>query len=79
MKNKDNKMKKAYCENCDKRQEYIPIYQNIIENIRGVKIEYEGVKTYCRICGEEVYVGKYDDVNTEIVHKLYMKKLNNSK
>lgn len=70
---------KVYCENCDKRQEYIAVYQNITEEIKGVKIEYEGVKTYCRICGNEVYVGKYDDVNTRIAYKLYTKALNDDK
>ena len=65
----------VYCEHCDKKTEYIPVYQNIIEDIKGVRIEYEGYKTYCRECGNEVYVGKYDDINTEVAHKLYCEEL----
>lgn len=38
------------------------------------RTEYEGVKTYCKKCGHEIYVGKYDDANTEIAHKIYIEK-----
>ena len=69
---------KVYCEHCDKHQEYIVTYGNTIEEIKGVKIEYEGYKCYCKVCGNEVYVGYYDDKNTEVAHKLWKKALNDS-
>lgn len=66
---------RVYCEICDCRVKYSIRSEHIKESVNKVDIEYDGKKAYCNECGNEVYVGELDDKNTEIVNKIYRKKL----
>lgn len=66
---------KAYCEYCDKYVNYTNEISKMTEKIDSYEIEYTGVKTNCKICGERVYVSEIEDRHTEKINSEYRKKI----
>ena len=70
--NVDNK---AICAVCRDRVTYHTHTINRTAKINDQQIEYKEVKAFCDICGNEVYVAAFDDINALAPTNAYNEKV----
>lgn len=65
-----------YCDECKKEVGFNVENKLIVETINNIEVEYEGIKTYCKECGNELVIDFYDDQNTMRANAIYREKMN---
>ena len=53
----------VFCVNCGKMVEYDTETAKVDLNVRNISFRYDELMAFCKECGEEVYVARYNDIN----------------
>ena len=68
-------MGKVFCINCNEETDYITKEVTKEYNVKGVKIEENIKETFCKQCGEKVFIYAIEKENQQKVYDAYKKKM----
>lgn len=58
-----------YCDVCQEERDYAVCERRMRGYINGRRVEYIGLKAYCKMCGAEILVPQLAEVNKHLMLK----------